>query len=80
VVVHLESGNDVVIVQGKARDMRGVDRELAAELAAASAAKYGQAANPEDWGQEGVYVVEPQVVIAWLNFPKDATRWRFDGE
>jgi nitroimidazol reductase NimA-like FMN-containing flavoprotein (pyridoxamine 5'-phosphate oxidase superfamily) len=78
VVVHLESGSEVVILQGSARPLRGLDPALKAEMAVASKAKYGQAGSPDDMGEEGAYVVAPRVVFAWTQFPKDATRWRFE--
>ncbi len=76
VCVHLESGSDVVILQGEARP-RTPDRELAHRLAEASARKYGYAPKPEEYQANGVHVFRPQVAFGWKQFPRDVTRWRF---
>lgn len=77
VCVHLESGTDVVILHGDARELRVPDRALATQLAEESASKYGYGPKPEELYAGGVYVVRPRVVFAWRQFPKDATRWQF---
>lgn len=77
VVVHLESGTDVVIVHGDARAVRLPDPSLTRRLAEASANKYGYKPGPNEYQPGGVYEVIPRVVLAWKQFPKDATRWRF---
>lgn len=75
VAVHLESGGDVVIVEGTAEVVKDPDPTLAARIAAASTAKYG--VGSEDI--EGSYAVRPRVVFAWSesSFPATATRWLF---
>lgn len=81
IVVHLESGSEVVILQGEAHQIRATDREFAIRLAAAYAAKYvdfGYAPSPDTWNNGGLYRVRPRVVFAWTKFPKDATRWSFE--
>ena len=75
VCVHLESGTDVVILHGDAHELRAPDQSLTARLAEASVKKYGYSPKPEDFGAGGTYVVRPRVVLAWKQFPKDATRW-----
>lgn len=83
VVVHLESGSDVVILQGEAQEIHGPDRALAMRLSAAYTAKYasvGYAPGPDTWDRGGLYVVQPRAVFAWTRFPKDATRWRFGAD
>jgi nitroimidazol reductase NimA-like FMN-containing flavoprotein (pyridoxamine 5'-phosphate oxidase superfamily) len=77
VCIHLESGMDVVILHGEAHELRAPDRSLTTRLAEASAKKYGWAPKPEDIGAGGTYVFRPRVVLAWKQFPKDATRWQF---
>jgi nitroimidazol reductase NimA-like FMN-containing flavoprotein (pyridoxamine 5'-phosphate oxidase superfamily) len=74
VSVHLESGSDVVILEGEARPERP-DRALAVRLAEASQEKYGYAPKPEEYEKTEVHVFRPSVVFAWTNLPKDATRW-----
>ncbi|MBN1221081.1 MAG: pyridoxamine 5'-phosphate oxidase family protein [Anaerolineae bacterium] len=81
VAVHLESGNDVVILKGEARQIVKPDRALAIRLAEAYAAKYavlGYEPTPDTWDNGGLYMVQPYVIFAWTSFPKDATRWLFD--
>ncbi len=79
VVVHTESGDDVVIVEGAAAPFRAA-AELGAEIARAFAGKYeGYRPDPAEWAEQGsLYRVEPSVVFAWRDMPT-ATRWRFRG-
>jgi nitroimidazol reductase NimA-like FMN-containing flavoprotein (pyridoxamine 5'-phosphate oxidase superfamily) len=76
VAVHLESGSDVVILQGEARAERP-DRALAERLAESAGRKYGYSQTPAEYEQSDVHVFRPRIVFAWTNLPKDATRWRF---
>ncbi len=73
--VHLESGDDVVIVEGVATPMNGDD--LRERYADAYEQKYDF--RPE--GMEGAvgFRLSPKVVLAWreTDFPKTATRFRF---
>jgi nitroimidazol reductase NimA-like FMN-containing flavoprotein (pyridoxamine 5'-phosphate oxidase superfamily) len=82
VVVHIERGDDVVILEGTAEHITDPDRSLAERLAEAFGAKYGPKYNyypkPEGWDGGGLYIVHPSVVFAWTKFPEDCTRWRFD--
>ena len=75
VVVHLESGDDVVILEGIAEEFTDPDPALFARFADASAAKYG-------WRPDtaGGYVLRPRVAYAWSKFPEDATRFHFDSD
>jgi pyridoxine/pyridoxamine 5'-phosphate oxidase len=76
-VVHLESGDEVVILEGRAEEIR--DRETLGALADAYEVKYAIRAIGEEPGAgAAVYAVRPKVVLAWLeaDFPKTATRWR----
>jgi nitroimidazol reductase NimA-like FMN-containing flavoprotein (pyridoxamine 5'-phosphate oxidase superfamily) len=79
VCVHLESGTDVVVLQGEAHAHRP-DRVLAQRLAEASTQKYGYAPKSKDYETTGVTVFRPRVVFAWTHLPKDATRWRVPDE
>jgi hypothetical protein len=76
VSVHLDSSEDVVILQGEAHLQRP-DHDLAVQLAKASVEKYGYAPSPEAYQQMGVHVFRPHTVLAWQQLPKDATRWQF---
>jgi nitroimidazol reductase NimA-like FMN-containing flavoprotein (pyridoxamine 5'-phosphate oxidase superfamily) len=81
VVVHPDNAMDVVILHGEAEELRAPDRSLTTRLAEASVKKYGCGPKPEDFAAGGTYVFRPRMVLAWKQFPKDATRWRFhDGD
>jgi pyridoxine/pyridoxamine 5'-phosphate oxidase len=74
VVVHLESGDEVVIVEGRA-DACSLDDTLAS----AYEAKY--AFRPEPGSPEGLwYRVRPRLAFAWLesDYARTATRFVFD--
>jgi len=72
VVVHLESGDEVVILVGRAQPV--VDPDLLGRLDAAYFKKY---AFHLDAGQ--TYGVSPKTVLAWTEqgFVDNATRWQF---
>jgi hypothetical protein len=75
VVVHLESGDDVVIVEGTVEIRQGAD--VPDGFADAYENKY--ALRPEPGPGQVVYVLRPAVVLAWRekDFPTSATRWTF---
>jgi len=78
VSIHLESGDDVVIVEGTAVEVSLTDKIVAKKLDAASRAKYKM---PLMVVPESIfYSVRPSVVLAWTesDFPNNATRWKFD--
>jgi len=87
VAVHLESGNEVVILEGTAVAAPvPPDPALAERVAAAYTGKYrahGYAPKPDQWDQGGLYVMEPRIGLGWTfregeEFGKTYTRWRFD--
>ena len=78
--VHLESGTDVLILHGEVRSIAGLAPELIARLIDLSGEKYGYRPKPEEYEAPGGFVFTPGVVLAWTQFPKDATRWRFTPE
>jgi hypothetical protein len=77
VSVHLESGNDVVILEGTAVEVDLSDKVTREPLDAASRAKHKMPlmVPPE----VVLYSVRPRVVLAWTekDFPRNATRWEF---
>jgi hypothetical protein len=75
--VHLESATELLILRGEAKSLKGPAKELTVILSKASQEKYGHAPKPEDYLKPGVYVFRPKTVLAWKQFPKDATRWTF---
>jgi hypothetical protein len=76
VVVHLESGDDVVVIEGRVEEM---DRALLPAFLDAYEAKYDYRPNAEQ--TEGVYQVRPERVLAWreTDFPTSATRFTLEG-
>ena len=78
VQVHLEDGEQVVIVRGTARG-HVPEAALATEIAAEFARKYpGYTPAAGSWDAEGLFRVEPRTLLAWHDMPT-ATRWRFGG-
>jgi hypothetical protein len=79
VSVHLDGVADVVIVEGDAELMMGADPDLAEKLAAASNAKFPEYKMTADsYRGPGPFAIRPRKVVAWSNFAKDPTRFRFD--
>ena len=81
VSVHLESGDEVVILEGEAYEIRGEERSLTTRLAEGFSAMYaasGYEPPPYSWDSGGLYRMTPRVAFAWTNFPHDTTRWHFD--
>lgn len=78
VIVHLESGDDCVIIEGQA--IAVTDENILAKMAALYPTKYPEfAPTVEDLGKNGNYAIQPKVVMAWheSDFPNTATRWVF---
>jgi hypothetical protein len=78
VSVHLESGDDVVIVEGKMLPSPRPSPQLGAGLARAYAAKYaalGYTPGPDQWDQGGLYEVVPHTALAWTKFTDDPTKF-----
>jgi general stress protein 26 len=77
VSVHLESGDDVVILEGTAVEIDLDDEATVKKLDATSRAKYKMPMMivPESV----VYSVRPRVILAWTekDYPNNATRWEF---
>jgi Pyridoxamine 5'-phosphate oxidase len=72
VTVHLESGDDVVILEGEVEAFADPGGAIFPRLADAMAAKYDY--RPDE---PSGYVLRPRTAYAWSSFPADATRWRF---
>jgi PPOX class probable F420-dependent enzyme len=79
--VHLESGDQVVILEGDAVILQGApERALAEKVAEGYRAKYAQVGySPaaDQWDQGGLFEFTPQKGLAWTKFPDDMTRWIF---
>jgi hypothetical protein len=77
VVAHLESGDDVVILNGAVAQV--TDREVLKRVARLGAAKYGgKVSEDEADSAHPAFALKPRVVYAWTNLAKDATRWRLN--
>jgi Pyridoxamine 5'-phosphate oxidase len=81
VSLHLESGEQAVILEGRSEPAGKPSAQLAERLSAAMCAKYadlGYAPGPEQWDQGGLYVFTPRQCIAWTVFTEDPTKFVFD--
>lgn len=76
VVAHLESGDDVVIIEGTARVV--TEKSEIAAVDALYQKKYAMKLTDAP-GELFVCAIEPQVVFAWheKDYPKSATRFQF---
>jgi hypothetical protein len=70
VAVHLESASQVVVAEGRVDRISDPDDPRLRAADDAYEVKYKMRHGPPMW------VLNPEVVIAWSNFPKDATRFR----
>jgi hypothetical protein len=72
VSIHLESGDDVVILEGTAEKAADPDGALTPRFIAAMTEKY-------DYAPEGIstFILRPRKALAWSSFPANATRWTF---
>ena len=78
VVVHIGDGMEAIIVEG-AVEIEKPDEAKAKELSDASFAKYPQYGRMDpSMYKDGVAVLRPRRVIAWTDFTKNATRFRFE--
>jgi hypothetical protein len=81
VSLHLESGDQVVILEGTARPAEKPSLELGQKLAQAYQTKYtahGYAPEPDQWDEGGLYVFTIQKALAWTDFPVDPTKFVFE--
>ncbi|MGB5758446.1 MAG: pyridoxamine 5'-phosphate oxidase family protein [Acidimicrobiales bacterium] len=82
-VLHLEDGQQAVIVEGRSDACEPPGLELGGRLAAVFVAKYsahGYSPEPTSWegpGAGGLRVLTPVKAMAWFEFPADVTRFRF---
>lgn len=82
VTLHLESGRAAVIVEGESHAASADPATLGARLSAAFG-KYrqdGYVPAADAWSGAdggGLRVITPRRAVAWFDFPKDCTRFRF---
>lgn len=82
VTLTLESGTQVVIVEGESHATRAEPDGLGARLAVAfhKYADAGYTPQPDGWSAKdggGLRVITPRRVMAWFSFPTDCTRFTF---
>lgn len=75
--VHLESGTEVVLLEGSVSVVDDPDESLSRAIDDQYASKYDW--RPGSEGDEpvgtGWFMLRPTRIIAWTQFPTDATRW-----
>jgi len=77
--IHVEFGDEVVIIEGRGREVPALEDGVAREILAGYA-KYkaiGYEADAAIWTGGGLWVLEPVKAFAWSSFPKDMTRYTF---
>lgn len=72
-IAHLESGDQVVIVHGRAEKAANVPAEIMTKIEAAYTTKYGM-------GEGAQYALIPTKILAWTAFPATPTRFLFESE
>ncbi len=81
--IHIEIGDEVVIVEGTATEHVAPPKPLA-DAILAGYAKYKAAedyeASADHWTEGGLWELRPVKAFAWSVFPDDMTRFRFDTE
>jgi hypothetical protein len=81
--LHLESGADVVILEGGSQPSAPIDTDLGGRLSAEYGRKYGArgyAPAADSWSDEhagGMRIFVPRTGLAWSEFPADVTRFHF---
>ena len=80
VSVHLDGVDEVVLIEGDAEVLTGLDAALAERLAAASNAKFPEyKMTATFYRRNGAIAIRVRKVIAWTDITRDPTRFRFDG-
>ena len=80
VTLHLESGSEVVIMDGTSKVAGKPSAELAQILSREYKAKYsnqGYSPEPNQWNDGGLYVFAPRQCLAWTKFAEDPTKFVF---
>lgn len=76
VAIHLESGDEVVIIEGTAGKLteENAESELLTRIDDAYEAKYGMRHGTPVWA------LRAHRALAWTEYPTTATRWEFDAD
>jgi hypothetical protein len=83
VSLHLESGTQVVILEGASNPAGKPEPEFAKRLSEAIGSKYGDqgySPKPDQWDEGGLYVFTPGQCLAWTVFFENPTKFVFEGE
>jgi len=81
VSLHLESGDQVVMMEGISKPAEKPTPEFATQLAEVIGSKYGEdgySPKPDQWDEGGLYVFTPRQCIAWTVFYEDPTKFVFE--
>jgi hypothetical protein len=80
--IHIEAtGKEVVIVEGSALEIVSPAADRAERiLAGFEKYKPGYEAEAANWAQGGLWELRPEKAFAWTTFPKDMTRYTFEGD
>lgn len=81
VSLHLESGTQVIIIEGTSQPAGKPDEEFAKRLAEAIGGKYGDQGytpQPDQWDDGGLFVFTPRQCIAWTVFYENPTKFVFE--
>jgi general stress protein 26 len=79
--LHLEDGNDVVIVNGKVVELKRSSLEQREQIAKAYTDKYaelGYSPQPSFWENGGLYMLSIESALAWTSFTEDPTKFVFE--
>jgi hypothetical protein len=81
ICVNLESGMEVIMLEGTSRAAGKPSAELAKKLSKEYKRKYkeyGYAPGPNSWNGGGLFVFSPRQCIAWTKFTEDPTKFLFE--
>jgi len=79
IVIHIQGGEDVVIVEGDARLLTAPDSVVLERVRTGFAkyqASHGNTVDAAAWVGKGFWEVTPRVVFGFSDYVTDATRWR----
>ena len=79
--VHLESGDQVIILEGTSAPAGKPSVELANRLVQEYRRKYSQqgySPEPTQWDEGGLYVFTPRQCLAWTAFTENPTKFTFE--
>lgn len=83
VSIHLESGSNVVIAEGRTVEVSSPPVELGKKIASAYVKKYaslGYSPKPNQWDKGGLFEITLTTALAWTDFTIDPTKFKFNEE